>query len=655
MPRRLETALVAAIALGTIAAGMSIRAQPNDSTRTRAPAPAPETPAEPTPDRAAPAGPFVGAHGSTLIQDQHGLLVVEADPGVLVRATRDNGAPIASLKLSPGAAQVVHDGKGMVFVSDRQAHRVVRVAAGDAEGKGLAELAAATVREPFGLALTPDGKTLLVTSVADHRLVALSTERLEQRWSIELAPEPRPVAVSADGRHAAVGFLSLGAVAIIDLTSHEHTVRWQPLDPADHVDVEVDESEDFMYEKHRTDSRVEIRLIERRSRFRVPVETGRRYARNVRALAFDGAGSLFVAHQVAAPQIERVPSHGRGDIYGGGEAEVRPIEHWVSVIERPGELDAHRVHTTMGPSQAFALTVAPGDASGVFVGGLDDAVQRLTVSPDDQFDAHSPASPPTEPRCGLDGLIVDGDGLWGHCRFTRTLVRLPTYALGDHPGTPGPELAPSARTDLVRAGEQLFHSRRWEISGSGLSCAGCHPDGRSDQLSWRLGPEILQTPILAGRVQGTAPYKWAGSDANLEASFRHTLERIGGSPEHLDEADYAALVAYVESLDGPMAPAPAKPEAAARGRAVFEDEACDTCHSGPSFTDASQHELQTRLARVDTPSLLGLAHSAPFFHDGSAQDLWALVTDKGSVHDMADLSRLSVSQRHDLVAYLEGL
>ena len=65
--------------------------------------------------------------------------------------------------------------------------------------------------------------------------------------------------------------------------------------------------------------------------------------------------------------------------------------------------------------------------------------------------------------------------------------------------------------------------------------------------------------------------------------------------------------------------------------------------------------MASALEQSDTPSLVGLAHTAPYYHDGSAEDLWALVTDKGSVHDMADLSALTGPQRRDLHTYLRSL
>ncbi len=108
---------------------------------------------------------------------------------------------------------------------------------------------------------------------------------------------------------------------------------------------------------------------------------------------------------------------------------------------------------------------------------------------------------------------------------------------------------------------------------------------------------------------------------------------------------------------GPHADAPV--EAVARGKALFESAelGCASCHDGARTTDQSKHHLAGTLLEVDTPSLVGLAAaSAPYFHDGSAPTLEALLRDRGDVHGMADAAtRLDDAQVADLAAFLETL
>lgn len=59
--------------------------------------------------------------------------------------------------------------------------------------------------------------------------------------------------------------------------------------------------------------------------------------------------------------------------------------------------------------------------------------------------------------------------------------------------------------------------------------------------------------------------------------------------------------------------------------------------------------------KVDTPALVGLSSSAPYYHDGSATTLRDLLLENGSIHGMGNVSKLSDKNVDDLVAYLETL
>ena len=152
---------------------------------------------------------------------------------------------------------------------------------------------------------------------------------------------------------------------------------------------------------------------------------------------------------------------------------------------------------------------------------------------------------------------------------------------------------------------------------------------------------------------GTHPFKWDGGDKTLEASLAGTIKRLGGV--RITTGQTAALVAYVEAL--PTVRTPTRDATrVARGKQLFDGDAgCRTCHDGKTYTDQERHKLTGTLAQSDTPSLLGLAASAPYFHDGSAATLEALLRDRGAVHGMADTAKLTDSQVADLVSFLETL
>lgn len=606
-------------------------------------------------------GPHVGHRGGTVAVDVHGLLVAERNAAAVVRADRE-GNPVATLQFAGLLGELVTNGGDTAFVADRAGNRLVRI--DTSHSAALREDASASVAEPYGLALSPDGKTIYVTSIADHRLVALDTQSMKASWSVELRAEPRGVAVSSDGTRATVGFLSSGALAEVHLDTRGETVQWHALDPRDHVKVEMVEDD---WEEELIPSAT---IAEARSRFQVPTDQGRRHARNVFGVTYLGHGLVAAPHQVSTPQMKRIPSRQMQDSYGGGPEAVPAIDHRLAVVA-PRKAGQAAVRATLLPSVHQPRAVA-----------YDARHDRLYVAGygDDEVVAIADASLPSaygawrldrkmdveRNACGPDGLAIDGETVWMHCELSRKLIRLETggFDIDDAPWHTegkavhvGPELAASTRSPEVERGAEIF--RRGEnsrISDSGtMACASCHPEGRQDGLSWRLGGSILQTPMLAGRVHTTEPYKWGGMDPSLRKSFEHTIDRLGGGG--LSRSELAALEAYVRWIPTATRPTVADAAAVERGKVVFEDTlACDGCHGGEAMADNQQYPFDAwGLEQTDTPSLKGLAHTGPYYHDGSAVDLWALVTDKGSVHDMADFSILTEDQAHDLVAYLETL
>ncbi|MCH9686939.1 MAG: c-type cytochrome, partial [Deltaproteobacteria bacterium] len=107
----------------------------------------------------------------------------------------------------------------------------------------------------------------------------------------------------------------------------------------------------------------------------------------------------------------------------------------------------------------------------------------------------------------------------------------------------------------------------------------------------------------------------------------------------------------------PRTPTVEDATAVARGKALFEGEitGCASCHNGQLLTDQNQYDLDTDLGDVDTPSLVGLAVSAPYYHDGSARTLGAMLRGNASIHGMGRISKLTDPQIDDLVQYLQTL
>jgi mono/diheme cytochrome c family protein len=219
-------------------------------------------------------------------------------------------------------------------------------------------------------------------------------------------------------------------------------------------------------------------------------------------------------------------------------------------------------------------------------------------------------------------------------------------------------LAPDPLPPEVSRGRRLFYSaNNAALSSGGLSCGGCHPDGRDDGLVWFLANGPRQTPTLAGRL--VAPFNWTGSHRTIEGNVAQTITRLGGTGLSISDVD--ALAAYVQrgiEAPAPEPPAtPPDPALVARGRDVFTGTGnCASCHDpARNFTDGQPHELgglgsDERERMFDTPSLRYLRASGPFFHDGRYSTLRALLTD--ATARMGTIGSLASADGDALEAFL---
>jgi len=134
-----------------------------------------------------------------------------------------------------------------------------------------------------------------------------------------------------------------------------------------------------------------------------------------------------------------------------------------------------------------------------------------------------------------------------------------------------------------------------------------------------------------------------------------------------------ALLDYQLSL---LTPEPARGSfnrrAAARGEDLFQGEArCSTCHQSPKFTDVLSgrgrpipflhdpaevgmdpaYADRSATGKYRTTPLRGLQQHPPYFHDGSAPDLPAVVNHYDTLFEL----HLTAAQKADLVEYLKSL
>jgi len=567
------------------------------------------------PSTASPVPPYLTSTRIAAVGD--GALVIDADSGVLALVDA-GGLAIGQLAIAHDAGLFAYDPTArLAYVADRRGDRIAVVRVGS---KLDLVTAWKTPAEPYGVALLPDRTTALVTHVADRLVVAYDVATGRERWRVTVAADPRGIAVSPDGTRALVAHLTTGTIEELAL-----------------------------------EGRARIHLA-------LPIAVSGEQARGAFAVTFLGNDLAVSSFQRATPVSSTEEEE--GGHYGGGE--FPPLSHHLAFFGfaggSAGGLGGARrtasATTSVHQPRAIAWDAAH-DALYVAGLGTDEIVQIRNAS---QVDVHAGGNGPVggKERCGADGLAIAGDGnllVW--CSFTRSVARVTVM---DGKGklaarwtqARGPALAASTLDDAQHLGMILFHTADADMSAfGGLACASCHPEGRADGLSWRIHGDTLQTPLLTGRIPNTAPYKWDGSAKDLPTSLRGTIDRLGGNG--LGKQRIAALAAYLEAMPA-VHPPTRDPAAVARGKAVFEAMGCSNCHAGPAYTDQALHKLAKSQATMDTPSLLGIAASAPYFHDGSAATLDAVLRDRGAVHGMSEPARtLGTAEAADLIAFLESL
>ncbi len=144
---------------------------------------------------------------------------------------------------------------------------------------------------------------------------------------------------------------------------------------------------------------------------------------------------------------------------------------------------------------------------------------------------------------------------------------------------------------------------------------------------------------------------------------------ITNGTQDLITSKLPALQAYQLSIAAPPPPAGSfDAAAAARGKLVFEAAGkCVSCHSGATFTDANSrlHPPADSMAEPETPSyaarsatkqyrtspLKGVWQHPPYFHDGSAPTLEAVVRTYNTKLSLG----LTAAQMADLAQYLRSL
>ncbi|MBS1876570.1 MAG: beta-propeller fold lactonase family protein [Acidobacteria bacterium] len=239
---------------------------------------------------------------------------------------------------------------------------------------------------------------------------------------------------------------------------------------------------------------------------------------------------------------------------------------------------------------------------------------------------------------------------------------------------PGP-----AKITAQRRGEKLFYTARFAFQGH-MGCANCHIEATFDGLQWDLEPDGFGKDIVDNRlledVEETAPFKWNGTNVDLEMECGPRTEKFFWRAESYTPAELSDLTSFIKAM--PLRPnryRPANTELTAsqeRGKAIYERtrtksgapiperNQCAFCHSGPHYTnlelaDVGSGKPTDRSPRFDTPQLNNIALTGPYLHDGSArtlEEIWTVFNPKDTHGVTNDLAK---DELNDLIEYLRTL
>ncbi|MEW5738423.1 MAG: hypothetical protein AB1938_05825 [Myxococcota bacterium] len=645
------------------------------------------------------------ASGSLALSSDDALLyAVDTDNGILAVIDTSTNAKVAEVKVGKGPTRVLVGADDTIYVSNRGERTVSVISRGDWRVAKTLDVAV----EPSGMALTPDGKTLLVVSATSRTLVevgtltAFDTSTLAMKWELNVGNEPRGVAVVGNGDRAVVSLLKSSRfgqgsdVVEVDLTNA--VVKQETLGLYNLANASRDTSSfGSAFSTFRARAMNDLIVTPDGSRVFAPVVWAREDAigrRPTSAGGYYSAGGPCNIGAVATAGIVTVetsstPTPQVDDLTAcftvGTNSENKDYPVSTLAPRTPGSGDA-----IQGP------TVGVVDPTGTWLFVVNRESQNVAIMPtyrrtgnDLDFNrTGTSVRSLVRVGAGADGIALTRDGTkaFVYSQFDHRVDVLTAKGRGDSAevvnlGTPI-EIAKDPDFNLdgvidskdanLAAGRRLFFDAmdtRMSSAQTNVACSTCHLEGREDGHVWQFPDGPRQTPALAGRhLLRTAPYHWSGEFTSLEAFNVHTItERMGGSG--LPPAAAQNLDTYIDQL--PFGENPLKTsmpsEAVARGQAAFEKAGCASCHSGELFTNNQNADVGTlnrnsvnadngpvESRGFNVPSLLGVGRTAPYLHDGTQGTLEdRIFNNPGDRHGVT--SALSEQEKSDLVLFLKSL
>lgn len=581
--------------------------------------------------------------------------------GLLIAVTSAAGAaqPLATQLRRPVAlvvsqdasrAYVANQRSGTISIVDLNAKTVL---AEQQIGKELSHLVA-----------VPQMNALLATDQGAHELILVGIaagDQLEVQARLKVSPYPVSIALAPDGKKAFVASLwsrRLCAVEL-DLATDEPAA----LKVARQVDLDFPPRQQVLLVKE--NRLVVADAFTGRLAFFDPGDLSLQVRKefpghNIRGLGVSADGQkLLVSHQMLNDLAHTIQNDVHWGMLMSNDLRWLKIE---SALAGGRELyfGAH-MHPLgepgKGASDPGGLDVAEDGTVVVTLSGVGD----IATGKEDDFSLyriHVGKRPVA--------VKVSADGKWAFAvnMFDDSLA---IVDLAERELASTIPLGPQPKLSQAQQGELLFHEGSLSHD-AWMSCQSCHSDGHTSgqlndnfsDLSFGASKRVLS---LLGQ-KDTAPYAWNAKAPDFVTQIRSSIEKTMQADEPPADETVQALAAYLATLELPRPVDELRgtqdSAAIARGKLVFEKRDCARCHAGPTYTSEATYDVGLKDKEgnklFNPPSLRGISHRGPFFHDNSAATLEdVFLKHKHPAGGEGETGESSAEEVRDLVRFLESL
>jgi YVTN family beta-propeller protein len=590
-------------------------------------------------------------------------------------------APAAQPKYKSPTCVAFGPKGGLAYVTNHTADSVSML--DTATGKVLAEIPVG--KAPTGVAVSPDAAFVYVANTRSHTVSVVGVAARKVVATIPCGFEPTGVALSRDGKRLYTANHISDDVSVIDTAARKQTERipvgraptYLALTPDDKILI-VNNS---LSHEPATDPKLTAHIsvidtasgkviAQRRSPGTMLLGMGA-------AVSPDGEFA-FCVHlrpnfNITPSQLNQgwIQTNALSIISLKGDPKVYTVlldnvssgaanPHGVAVSRDGRKLyvshrGIHKVSIVDLPMMKYMIKNAPPAKQATlhtnlgFLWQTDKIVQRM---PTGGLGPNSLAVHPTDGSVWVANYYSNNVGVLDG----RTGRLLRTIDLG----------GPKGMT-TVRRGEFLFHDavhcfQQW------VSCTSCHPGTRADGVNWDLLNDGMTNPKNAKSLVGswaTPPAMSLGVRANMGVAVEKGflfIQFVVPTPEELHAVrSYLRWIPHIRSpfhrkADGTL------DDSASRGKKLFDDAGCASCHPAPLYTDLEMYDVGTfskrdgaKPAPFDTPSLLELYRTAPYLHDGRAATLEDVLTKHNRNDEHGLTADFTPQQIKDLVAFLKSL